>query len=366
MSSLLRRKAEPELISRKASSGSSAAKAGPASASPAIAAFASRSSAVQQIHRSLKAWRDEDKGPAAKPAEADKSSDEKVDDGAKDAKSAAGGGEQTNANKNLAQDDGAKQAGAEGTEAKADSAGSAPGAEAAPAAAPEAAASEGEEVKEEAPGVGTKLKVLAKRKDLSPAKQKEKEEEQKKQKELCLAKVELAKSKATQMQQAIDLVAGLGVDALLTLAGPAAPVLMPIVKTAVGIVQDGTCITLDAKRDFQANVISMAINTMSSRQIRTLANNWTKVEPSLADAEARLKPQLELLKTAGLTDATKPMVGGITKGVAVEGGKKVAESLAEKWIPFVGTLMKVGELIATVKEIGDLREKIEELEKELA
>lgn len=366
MSSLLRRKAEPEIISRKSTSGAGASKAGPAAASPAIAAFASRSSAVQQIHRSLKAWRDEDKGPAAKPAEADadKSSDEKVDDGAKDAKSAGGSGEQTNANKNLAQDS--------GTEAKADSAGSAPSAEAAPAAAPEGAASEGAaseggEVKEEAPAVGTKLKVLAKAK--TPEEKKKKEEEIAKKRELCKQKVALAAAQAEQYQKIGDFVAGFGLDALMalagTVAGPAGAALVNAIKAAVGYAQDGVNIALDAKRDVQADVLTKAIETMSSRQIKLLTNKWTNVEPTLATMETTIQPHVDLIRNAGVGGGAQAHAGSAAKGVAEEAGKKVATGFLEKWIPFVGTALKIGELIQSVREVATIREEIEKLEEEL-
>lgn len=370
MSSLLRRKAEPELISRKATSSSSASLAGSGGASPhspAIAAFASRSSAVQQIHRSLKAWRDEDKEPAAKPAEADKASDEKVDDGAKDAKSAGGGGEQTNANKNLAQDDGGKQEGAEGTEAKADSAGSAPGAEAAPAAAPEGAASEGEEVKEEAPAVGTKLKVLAKAK--TPEEKKKKEEEIAKKRELCKQKVALAAAQAEQYQKIGDFVAGFGLDALMalagTVAGPAGAALVNAIKAAVGYAQDGVNIALDAKREVQADVLTKAIETMSSRQIKLLTNKWTNVEPTLAAMEGTIQPHVDLIRNAGVAGGAVDHAQSAGKGAAQEAGKKVATGFLEKWVPFVGTALKIVELIQSVNAVAAAREEIEKLEEEL-
>lgn len=374
MSSLLRRKAEPELISRKATSGTGASMAGSGGASPhspAIAAFASRSSAVQQIHRSLKAWRDEDKAPAAQPAEADKSSDEKVDDGAKDAKSAGGGGEQTNANKNVAQDDGAKQAGAEGTEAKADSsAGSAPaseGAAAAEGAAAEGAAPAGDEVKEEAPAVGTKLKVLAKAK--SPEEKRKKEEEIAKKRELCKQKVALAAAQAEQYQKIGDFVAGFGLDALMalagTVAGPAGAALVNAIKAAVGYAQDGVNIALDAKRDVQADVLTKAIETMSSRQIKLLTNKWTNVEPTLATMETTIQPHVDLIRNAGVGGGAQAHAGSAAKGVAEEAGKKVATGFLEKWIPFVGTALKIGELVQSVREVANIREEIEKLEEEL-
>ena len=355
---MLHRKAEPEIIARKATTafratgaGSSAAGLPAGNVGTTMAPFAQRSSAFAQIHRSLKAWRSEDEktGAEAPDAGAEKASDEKLEEPA--AKSE--GKDSAATNKSGAMDAG-------GADAKG---GKAEGAESTGAAP----AGEGQsEVKEEAPSVGTKLKVLAKRKDLSAAKIKEKEEEKAKQKELCLAKVELAKAKAEQTQKAVDLVAGLGVDGLITLAGPAAPLIMPIIKGVAGVVQDGTNIVLDAKRDFQAHVLTMAINTMSARQIKNLANNWTKVEPSLKEIETRLNPQVEQLKTAGLASGAAPVGLGIAKGTAVEGGKKVAEHVLEKWVPFVGTIMKIGELIATVNEVASLREKIEQLEEELA
>lgn len=352
MSQNLRRKPNETVIARKPTAASSPAGAMASSAATAastIAPFVSaRSSAAAQLHRSLKAWRSEaDEKSAGEDADAAK------DDAGDKAKPA--GGDEAAAGDDKAAKQGALEGGGEAKGEKPEGGSSSAAGGEEPAAKPQ----------EEAPAIGTKLKVLTKRKDLTPAQVKEKEEKLAKQKELCLSKVELAAKTAEQTQKIVDLVAGLGVDALLTLAGPAAPVLTPIIKSVVGVAKDGTNLALDTQREVKADVISKAINTMSDRQIRMLANNWTKVEPTLKECEARVQPQLELLKSAGLN--AKPtdyaLAGG--KGALSEGAKKAAEGFIEKWIPFIGTIRSIGELIGVVNEIATLRETIQQLEEDL-
>ena len=53
------------------------------------------------------------------------------------------------------------------------------------------------------------------------------------------------------------------------------------------------------------------------------------------------------------------------QGVAEEGAKKGATFFAEKLIPFFGTALKIGEVIKAVKDVGDAKEALETLEKEL-
>lgn len=367
MASIVSRKAAPELIQRKSSASSGAANATPAAAlSSGLAAMTTtRSSAVAQIHRSLKAWRAEEKAPET-AAPAAPAAEEKLDDGGKDEGAKAKGGgaaEQSTANKDLAQADG------KGAEGGGDAAATA-GAEG-KTEAPAEGGAEAAEVTEEAPEAGTKLKrkVHLDAKGDKAAKKAQKQEEIAKKKEILKAKVELAAAQAEQFQKITDLIAGFGLDALMTaagvLAGPAGAAVVAAIKTAAGVAQDGVNIAMDAQREVQTSVLTKAIEQMGASKIKTLYNSWTSKEPKLKEMEAQVQFHAGLIRDAGIAGGPKDLAAKATKGVAEEGAKKGATFFAEKLIPFFGTALKIGEVIKAVKDVGDAKEALEKLETEL-
>ena len=383
---MLHRKAEPEIIARKASASGATAKSGASSAAATAltgaasglasnaAQIASRSTAVAQIHRSLKAWRSEDE-KAAEPTDAgaakagdDKGSEEKLDE---PAGKAAGGAEGSGAGKAAAMDDGGKEAGAAEGAATEGSAAAAPGAE---------GASESSEVKEEAPSVGAKLKVLAKPK--SAEDKKKKEEEIAKKKELLTKKVELASAQGDQTTKLKDLAAGIGIEALaaaaLLVPPPAGPAIAAAIKGLGAVASPVITIALDAQREVQADVLTKAISTMGAASVKKLANKWANVEPKIQSMEADIAFHVKLIKDAGVGGTGKDKAAAGAKGVAGEavkqGIEKGAEAAAEtavgsfmaKWVPFVGTAIKLAEIAKVTSEISTLREEIEKIEAELA
>lgn len=389
--------ASPSTIHRKQQSDLKPAQ----SMASAGAQKVSLKSAAAQVHRSLKAWRDE--APAAEPAQAEQAGkgpgeDEKLDEqGGDKAKPAAesGGGDKSaaaGAAFDASADKGGATAGGEAAATEAKPAGD-EAAAAEPAAAPEA------ESQEEATPVAAKLNRKIHRAPAAAGDPKEQEKKAKRDKvtvlrELLKKEFELSATEAEKSKGEVDTLISIGQDALniLTL-GLAAPV-QAAVTGGVAAVRGAIDLGIGIQRDALRQCMNHAIDNMDEAALEALAAQINGKEQTLAQQQATLTTALAeatsrvdagiAQETAKMGGAGQAALGAATGGNdgagsrALGAGLKTVGAGLTGWnaakaflgkagavLPAVGTLVSVGKLAWNMRKASKLEQEIKDLRKEL-
>ena len=348
-----------------------------AAPTPSLGKSPSRVSAAAQIHRSLKAWRDE--APAAAEPSAEKAPDEeKLDEGGD--KSQAKGGEEgaeKSAASSPAMDPSADKAGGDTAEAGA----GADAGKSVDSASSEAKAEPTEGAKdEEATGtVAAKLNRKIHRADnKDAAAAKEKRDKLTVLRELIKKEFELAHVEADKKKGEVDTLISIGQDTLNILTmGLAAPV-QAAITGGVAAVRGAVDLGIAVQRDALRQSMNHAIDNMTEAQLEALATQVSGKEQTLQQQSEVLRNALAKATTDvdnGEKQAQMGGAGAMALGAGLKAGgagmagwsaAKAFLGKASAVVPALGTLVSVGKLAWNMRKAGKLEHEIADLRKELA
>jgi Domain of unknown function (DUF4157) len=223
--------------------------------------------------------------------------------------------------------------------------------------------------------------------------QKAKQEEVKKQKQLLKMQVDLAAKEAGVIQQVVGLLVASAQDIITFITGPLGSAAGTVIGSILKIVQGGSNMFLDIKREMDVVAQGKIIDDMTPEQLEEYCQKWEKDQPSLNEIKEQLTHGQEEVKevdasgdkekektgvgetlnknkvgTAMKVKTAGGMVGAGVNIAKVAGGEQIKQGVVGKvmgMIPGVNSLMALGSLAYTCVSIARMHSKIRKLQEEL-